>query len=421
MIENREQANGTNNGAPSLKDRVRELQLTNRLEGAKANRNRSSTSWLPWILCILLSVTWSGIAIRWYRTSTSMATPAPFTTKAAGESDAKGNLSASQEVALVSKGYLIPSQSIPISPIDVAGRVIEINIEEGQKVPRGKKLAVIDSTRFVAEYKEADAQLAASEARYTEQLTSWEFEKRQAEAELKEGKAQLDKDELEYQIAASTLSAAVARLELGQLKKKVDASKEHLSVLNIKNELMRGKPREQRIKALLRDMEAAEARKNKAQWALDNCIIKAPITGIILTKKAELGSLINPVVGGVSTTLCEMADLSKLEVDLEILERDIALLSKGMSCSVRADAYPERIYKGYVERLMPVANRARGIIPVRVRVLIPPEEEQGQYLRPDMGVVVTFYKKSPEQVGTFNGSQSAGNQQPLSGETRHEQ
>jgi multidrug resistance efflux pump len=175
------------------------------------------------------------------------------------------------------------------------------------------------------------------------------------------------------------------------LRKKADATKERLKVMEIKSELAKSDSRKERITAAQRDWDAAEARLKKAQWSKANCTIKAPVTGVILTKKAEEGSLINPVVGGVSTSLCEMADLRMLEVDLEIQERDIAKLDDDLICEVRPDAYPDRKYPGFVSRQMPIANRARGIVQVRVRVIVPFDEPQGRYLKPEMGVSVTFY------------------------------
>ena len=47
-------------------------------------------------------------------------------------------------------------------------------------------------------------------------------------------------------------------------------------------------------------------------------------------------------------------------------------------------------YKGTVSRLMPIADRAKGAVPVRVKVRVPGEEE-GVYLKPEMGAVVSFY------------------------------
>ena len=117
------------------------------------------------------------------------------------------------------------------------------------------------------------------------------------------------------------------------------------------------------------------------------------MTGVILTKKAEVGSLINPVVGGVSTNLCDIADLRKLEVDLEVNERDIRRVRIDQACRVRADAHPDRTYDGYVERVMPTANRAKSIVPVRIKVVPRDDETQGQYLKPEMGVTVTFLNR----------------------------
>ena len=82
----------------------------------------------------------------------------------------------------------------------------------------------------------------------------------------------------------------------------------------------------------------------------------------VKTKKAELGNLVNPLAfGATSGAVCEMADLSDLEVELDITERDVSKVAKGMLCKVRAEAYPTREYNGVVDRLMPIANRAKNL------------------------------------------------------------
>ena len=55
-----------------------------------------------------------------------------------------------------------------------------------------------------------------------------------------------------------------------------------------------------------------------------------------------------------------------------------------------ADAFQERSYEGELFRIMPIANRSKSIISVRVRVILPAGEIQGQFLKPEMGAVVTF-------------------------------
>jgi multidrug resistance efflux pump len=136
----------------------------------------------------------------------------------------------------------------------------------------------------------------------------------------------------------------------------------------------------------------AEADVAKAQWRLGNCTIVAPISGTILKKNAEEGNVVNPIAFNGSFSLCEMADLSDLEVELSIQERDISRVHKGQKCTVRAEqAFPDRVYQGVVSRLMPIADRAKGAVPVRVKLTVPAEEE-GMYLKPEMSAVVSFLK-----------------------------
>ena len=162
--------------------------------------------------------------------------------------------------------------------------------------------------------------------------------------------------------------------------------------LKLALKLMEEGPRIERINVARAQVGQAEAELAKAEWRLDNCIIRAPISGTILKKNAEEGSLVNPIAMQGFYSLCEMADLSDLEVDLTIQERDISKIFKDQKCKVRAEAFPDRVYEGYVSRLMPTADRAKGAIPVRVKVKVPADEE-GVYLKPEMGALVSFLKK----------------------------
>jgi multidrug resistance efflux pump len=134
-------------------------------------------------------------------------------------------------------------------------------------------------------------------------------------------------------------------------------------------------------------------------WKLENCIVRAPTNGIILTKKAEQGNMVNPSAfsNGLSASLCEMADLTRLEVDLAIAERDISRIFQFQDCQVWAEAIPERKYKGFVSRIMPTADRSKGAVPVRVRICRVSREEEGNYLRPDMGAEVRFFNQKMDK------------------------
>ena len=61
----------------------------------------------------------------------------------------------------------------------------------------------------------------------------------------------------------------------------------------------------------------------------------------------------------------------------------------GQRCTVVAKAWPKREYNGVVSRLLPIADRAKGAVPVRVKVTVPADEE-GVYLKPEMNATVVF-------------------------------
>jgi HlyD family secretion protein len=151
-------------------------------------------------------------------------------------------------------------------------------------------------------------------------------------------------------------------------------------------------------------MKKAQADVDQATKQLKNCTILAPTTGILLSKKAELGGYVNPLAFGAAGHLCEMADLRDLEVDLSIQERDIDKVISSKNCVIRPEAFADSAsfkekhpdgYSGQVSRIMPIADRSKGSISVRVAINQEqiPADEAGVYLKPDMSVLVSFKKK----------------------------
>jgi multidrug resistance efflux pump len=376
------------NGPTTLSDRVKELRLTGKVEGNSVTAG--AARWLPWVLCAFLAVGWAGFAIKYY--IGTRAKPEESASGAANKGGAAAQKpSITDTVALEVKGYLIPTQQISISPIDVAGRVIKLNIEEGMSFQKDDVLAEIDPTPYLAQLAEAKAQVAGAKARFAElKEGSRPEEKAQALAELDDAKAVLEQYRKEWMRFESQKTLSITTREYEQAEAGYLSAKKRMEAKQKAYDLVMLGPRQERKDAGQADMEAAEARLVQSQWKLENCTIKSPVTGVILSKKAEVGSLINPVVGGVSTNLCDIADLRKLEVDLEVQERDIAKVRLDQKCKVVADAFPTREYEGYVERMMPIANRAKSVVPVRIKVVPRDDEKQGEYLRPEMGVTVTF-------------------------------
>ena len=389
------------NGTATLSERVKELRLAGRMDGG---RSGGGSAWLPWVLCFFLALGWAGFGIKWYRAapsnktgadSSGMAGGPPSTSslsKAGGGTNAEG--AAPDAVTLEVKGYLIPTQQISISPVDVAGRVIKLNIEEGMSFKKGDILAELDPTPIEAMMAEFEAQVAASKARLAElQAGSRPEEIAQALAELEDARATLEQYRREWSRFESQKSSAITTREYEQAEANYRSGVKRVEAKQKAYDLIKLGPRQERIDASEAEYAATKARLRQTAWKLQNCTIKSPVTGVVLSKKAEIGSLINPVVGGVSTSLCEIADLRKLEVDLEVQERDISKVRLDQACKIKSDAFPNREYDGYVERVMPIANRAKSVVPVRIKVVPMPDEKQGQYLKPEMSVTVTFINR----------------------------
>src|SRR5262245_58013951 len=120
------------NGPTSLSDRVQELRLSGKMDDGRVTTG--GTAWLPWVLCFFVAVGWAGYAIKWYRAAPGKSKDDGGDPAAATSSGGRGSAAdprTMDAVTLEVKGYLIPTQQISISPIDVAGRVIQLNIEEG--------------------------------------------------------------------------------------------------------------------------------------------------------------------------------------------------------------------------------------------------------------------------------------------------
>jgi HlyD family secretion protein len=294
------------------------------------------------------------------------------------------------DVVLEAKGYIVPAHQILVSP-KVSGMIVKLNVEEGRRVTKGDVLAVLESIDYSAdcERAKASARLMREKLRELENGSRPE-EIKEAEADVREAEAVLPQLEAEFKRSSELRRRSSAtQLDFELAESKFLAQIQRVQKLKYALRLMELGPRQERIDVARAELAQAEADVRKSEWRLGNCTIVAPITGTILKKNAEEGNIVNPIAFNGSFSLCDMADLSDLEVDLNIQERDIAVVRVGQMCRVRAEAYSDRIYEGHVDRLMPIADRAKGAIPVRVKIRIPAEEE-GVYLKPEMGAIVTF-------------------------------
>lgn len=138
-------------------------------------------------------------------------------------------------------------------------------------------------------------------------------------------------------------------------------------------------------------VEVAGAEVGIAERRLDGCTVRAPVSGTVLVKRGEVGTLVDPRGSTmVFSSVCDLADLQALNIELSVPDQDAPLFEKGQKCSIRLPGYPKLSYKGSVTRVLPVADRAKGCVIVRVRIEVPEPDDR---LRPDLGVTVQVLRK----------------------------
>jgi HlyD family secretion protein len=415
-----------------LSDRVRSLQL-----GDRTSQSAPRSRYLPWAVSFVLLLTTAAFAYRAYRVGgLTPASPEPREKKQAGPGPAIGSVASVGEVVLQAKGYVIPISLVQVSP-KVGGQLIEIDarFREGARFKEGDILARIEDTDYQAEYDQALFSYLSAAERYTETRKTQPEEIKMAEQELEEARQNTQQLKLDLERNKRLMvGSALAQRDMEVARFSYEANASRVRRLESALRMVRDAKRETRLLASEFDKWTAEGILDKARWRLENTIIRAPITGTILTKKAEKGNIVNPSAfsSGISASLCEMANLRELEIDLSIQERDIPAVKDDQECWIMPEAYQAdkdflelhpKGYKGKVSRLMPTADRAKGAIPVRVLILDIPESEEGRYLRPDMGALVSFLKVPEKKAdgkanaGPGRGLEGAKPQPRLAGKT----
>jgi RND family efflux transporter MFP subunit len=258
---------------------------------------------------------------------------------------------------LNASGYVTARRRATVSS-KVTGKVIEVNVEEGMAVKEGQILARLDDSTWRAALHLSEAQAEGARRAVTES------EVRLAEAKLTlKRRLQLVKDSLSTQA------------EVDQAQAEVDSV-------------------EARIKAAQQTVAIAERQIALQQTDLDNAIIRAPFTGVAISKDAQPGEMVSPVSAGggfTRTGISTIVDMLSLEIEVEVNEAYINRVTSGQGVVAVLDAYPEWEIPAHVITMVPTADRQKATVLVRVGF-----KQLDPRILPDMGVKVRFLRSEAE-------------------------
>jgi RND family efflux transporter MFP subunit len=273
---------------------------------------------------------------------------ASVTIKAGGPSAPGAVLNAS--------GYVTARRRATVSS-KVTGKVVDILIEEGQPVKAGQILAHLDDTQPRAALAFAEAQLASSRKNFAEDQA------RLRQAELTLGRRQQLLKE-----------GVVGRAELDEAQSEVEALKA-------------------RIAYAQQQVLVAESQVNLQKTNLADMIVRAPFSGIAISKDAQPGEMISPVSAGggfTRTGIGTIVDMGSLEIEVDVNETYINRVTPGQKVEAVLDAYQDWRIPAHVITTIPTADRQKATVRVRIGF-----DGLDPRILPDMGVKVSFLRDEP--------------------------
>jgi RND family efflux transporter MFP subunit len=254
--------------------------------------------------------------------------------------------------SVTANGYVVARTKASVSA-KTAGRLAFLGVSEGSYVKRGAVIARLENADYEAAVSQAQANIAAAEATVIE--------------------ATSDRDQLAREVTRLTdIRAKNAQL---------------ISQQDLDLAVSKAAQGEARLKAAEARARSAQAGLRMAQANDENTVIRAPFSGTVLRKDAEVGEVVAPSVGGGLTrgAVVTMADLTTLEVEVDVNEAYIGRVRGGLLTRITLDAYPDTSFRGIVRQVVPTADRQRATVQVKVSIL-----DRDPRILPEMGAKVDF-------------------------------
>jgi RND family efflux transporter MFP subunit len=264
---------------------------------------------------------------------------------------------------LNASGYVVARRQATVSS-KVTGKVAEVLIEEGMAVKEGQLLARLDDTTTKPIYDLSQRQLEAARRNLNE------VEVRVAEAERNLRRTeQLRNDKLVSELA-------------------LDQAQSEVAALNARLEALRG------------EVKVAEGTVRVRAQDLDDLMVRAPFTGVVVSKDAQPGEMVSPISAGggfTRTGIATVVDMDSREIEVDVNEAFINRVKANQKTEAVLDAYPDWVIPSHVINIVPTADRQKAT--VRVRIGFDTLEPR---ILPDMGVKVSFLEdrqvESPQQA-----------------------
>ena len=251
-------------------------------------------------------------------------------------------------------GYVTARREATVSA-QITGTLTQVLIEEGDHVKEGQVLGTLDDTAQKAALSQAQAQLHTAQsllAQYQVQLAQSVRDANRAEDLVKRNL-----------VSAQAVEQARAQVD-GQSAQ---------------------------VEGQRKQIDLATANLRSAQVQLDYCTVRAPFTGVVIAKAAQVGEIISPFSAGggfTRTGIGTIVDMDSLEIEVDVNEAYINRVQPGQPVQSVLNAYPDWQIPSHVIAIIPTADRSKATVKVRIGL-----DLKDPRIVPDMGVRVSFLEE----------------------------
>jgi len=232
-------------------------------------------------------------------------------------------------------GKIFPEIEVKVSP-DISGEITELTVQEGDSVKKGQIVARIYADIYSIQANQAASGVAQSQAQVAN-----------SQAALDALKAQLDQSQKTYTMQKQLFDDKV-----------ISRNEFNLAEANYKSAQANLNAAKQGIRGGMAAVQSAQANLAKANKDLSRTAVLAPMDGVVSLLSVKKGER---VVGSnlmSGTEMLRIADMSKIEIRVDVSESDISKVHLGDSAIVTVDAYSDRKFKGMVTQIASSNNGA---------------------------------------------------------------
>jgi len=262
---------------------------------------------------------------------------------------------------LDASGYIVARRRATVSS-KVTGKVVEVHLEEGQRVEAGEVIARLDDSNWKAALAQSNAQLEQAQANLVSAQTAYD-----------DAKPIFERNEQQKAAAVISLQS------FDEAKAQYNVARNNLFIAQ-------------------RALDSARAGVVVAQRNLDDTVIRAPFAGIVTEKAAQPGEMVSPISAGggfTRTGIGTIVDMDSLEVEVDVSENFINRVRPQQPVVIKLNAYPDWEIPGAVIAMIPTADRAKATVKVRIAI-----KQEDPRIIPEMGARVSFLtEKEPPAPG----------------------